>query len=926
MSPRGDHSKTKAQLIDELNDLRDKLVKLVSLSELEAIFKVLPDVYFRFDREGTILDFKTGEHKDLFAKPEEFLGKRFDETLPPEAAGKIKKAIDEAMTFKRLAIAEYTLQLPHGKQYYEARVFPLDIEQLVAIVRNITSNKMLELESTRLQSFPELSPNPVIETDGQGLLTSMNPAARKVFPGIKKGTFTHPVLEGLTSLTKKPGKARKLAIREVLYQDRVYEQHASYIPEIDRIRVYINDITVRKQVEEALQNHRDHLQVLVDERTVELETINQQLQEEIAERERFETGLKASEENYRLLFALGNDAKFVHPISSGLPGTFTDVNDIACKSLEYSREELLELTPGDIARHFDPDGVQRNSEKLVKNGTAVFEAYHIKKDGNEFPVEISAQLFYQNDEPMVVSIARDITGRKKAEEDLKKAKEAAESANRLKSQFLANMSHDIRTPLNAVLGFADLMLKNDLDVKSRSYLKKIIDSGDGLLTLLNDILDFSKIEAGQLDIFPQPFSFNQVLTHVQSAFDLQFKRKGIGFYIEAGPGIPEWVYGDKWRILQVLNNLVSNALKFTEHGSVKIKAWFDVQSDRLFLEVADTGLGIPVENREDIFQPFTQVQTPEAAMKGGTGIGLAICRNLAALMGGSLTVESQLYRGSVFLLTIPANSGKVPEAPLPATVSMDVTVGLERKLDNQILVVDDNLVNLELIIEQLRKEGFHFLLPAHNGREAIELAVNYSPDLILIDIQMPDMSGNEAIKKLRGHGCQTPIIALSAYAMQENIDETIACGANDYITKPIDFKRLFVHINRFLKVKQANGRTAQPPGPQNGAGAEGNRTPYEISPSVSDRIRSIFLKDSRKKVLLLNDVIEAGELGHDKNTIKVIAHNYKGNAGFLGLEFLAELSCKMDDAFKNNEPESTLMDYTRKLAAILSKVIETNPE
>lgn len=926
MNRRGDHGKTKDQLIEELNDMRDKLVKLASLSELETIFKVLPDIYFRIDNEGRILDFKAGHYSDLFAEPEEFMGKRIDELLPVSVSQKLKKAIRKARERNAMSITEYTLQMPAGIQCYEARIIPFDEHQLLSIIRNVTRHRELEFESARLQSFPELSPNPMIETDGKGLLTSLNPAAGKEFPDLAEGNSDHPILSGLAKLVSEPKHINnnRLTIREVMVNQRTYEQHISYIQEIDRIRVYMNDITERKQVENQLKQHQDHLQFLIDERTVELQTINQQLHEEIIEREKFESSLKASETNYKMLFALGNDAKFVFPLIVGLPGNFTDINDIACQSLGYTREELLHLSLLNIARHADPQGIIKNCQKLLTTSISVFEAYHITKNGREFPVEISSELFYQDGQPMIISIARDITLRKQAEIELQKAKEAAESANRLKSQFLANMSHDIRTPLNAILGFADLMLKNNLDEKIRSYLEKIINSGDGLVNLLNDILDFSKIEAGQLDISCQTFPFVEIIERLNANFDLHARQKGIGFSIHVEPQVPALIYGDKWRILQVVNNLVSNALKFTERGRVMVEVSYHTGGDRLCFIVTDTGIGIPAESLEEIFLPFTRIYSPESLRKSGTGIGLTICRNLAALMCGTLSVASRLHEGSCFSFEVPANIHQVPLHPLPLSVNNKNTIGLEKKLDNLVLVVDDNPVNLELIMEQLKNKGFRFLVSAVNGREAIETVLVQHPDLVLMDIQMPDMDGNEAIKTLREKGYTGPIIALSAFAMQDYIEETRASGANDYITKPIDFNRFFTQINRLLNIKPGKPGINNSNERKDEILAQVAQTPYGISASVSERVRAIFLKDTRKKLALLNDILENGLQEESKKAARMIAHNYRGNAGFLGLDFLAEVACKMDDAFRNNELDEVLLEYSRKLADIMSRVLEVN--
>jgi len=780
----GEKNKTKKTLIAELNDLREKLVQLVSLSELETIFKILPDTYFRIGNDGTILDFKVGKFSDLYVEPEKILGSKIQEVLPIDVAYKLTEAIRQARRTNTLAIVEYPLAMPQGIQYYEARMLPYDQHQLLAVIRNITGYRQLEQESRRLQSFPELSPNPMIETDGLGKLTTLNPAANRHFPGLEVGDSTHPVLQGLAPLVKQQkDDNRNLTIREVTIDPHIYEQHISYIPEIDRIRVYMNDIPDRKQAENDLKRHQLHLQALVDERTVELETINQQLHE---------------------------------------------------------------------------------------------------------------------------------------------AKEAAEAANRLKSQFLANMSHDIRTPLNAILGFTDLMLKDCANDKFAHYLKKILNSGDALLTLLNDILDFSKIEAGQLDIYNQTFLLDELVGNTDSLFALQFRQKGIAFKIIKHPHLPDRIFGDKWRIHQVLNNLISNALKFTDQGEVRVEIHYDPHSDRLKFCVSDSGIGIPAEKQGDIFLPFTRLHTPGSPGKGGTGIGLAICKNLANLMKGNIQVTSQLGQGSIFTFQIPARTQEAQKGTLTLPVGKEEECDLGTRVNNTLLIVDDNPVNQELILEQLRVLGFRSLLSATNGQEGIDIAMAHQPDLILMDIQMPQMDGNEAIVNLRRQGFQKPIIALSAFAMREHIDQSLAAGADAYITKPIDFKRLISKLNTFLCPIPNDS----PPSPPTANLYETLEISLDsdclVKNSVSERVREVFFREASQKVQILKEILD-GDCFHEKlGEIKVIAHNYKGNAGFLGLVLLEKVAARLNEDLINREDDHCIRENTRQLFNILTRVLQVN--
>jgi PAS domain S-box-containing protein len=813
---KGDAGKTKKQLIAELDELREKMVQLVALSELETIFKILPDTYFRMDDQGTILDFKAGRFSDLLDKPGHFLGRRIGEILPVDAAGKIMKAMEDAGKTRSLTVVEYSLVMPEGPRHYEARLLSFEHHQFLCVIRNITE---------------------------------------------------------------------------------------------------------RKQVEEELKRHRAHLQEMVDERTIELETINRILQEEIAERKKIEAVQRESEEKYRMLFNLGNDEKYVHPLSDKGPGCFVELNDVVCKRLGYTREEMLRLSPWDIARHPYEGRPLEITRELLQKGASVFECFHITKDGIKIPVEVSSQLFHYKGISMVISITRDITIRKKAGEELKAAKEVAESASRLKSRFLANISHDIRTPLNSILGFANLILKGDIDDKSRKYLGKIINSGDGLLSLLNDILDFSKIEAGQLEVYPRTFLAEELEESIKSLFYIQFKQKGIEFHIKKHPRVPDRVYGDKWRIHQVLTNLLSNSLKFTRKGTVTLEIDYNKTTDRIQFGVKDTGIGIAKKNREDIFKPFTRLQSFGELEKAGTGIGLAICKNLVNLMGGNIQVKSRLNQGSLFTFDIPANSKKAQEGPLTASMTGEVLTDLGKKLGNRILIVDDNPVNQELIREQLKSVGFNSLLLGNNGQEAVELAVKHHPDLILMDIQMPVMDGNEAIGELRQKGCKMPVIALSAFAMREYINKSLAVGADAYITKPIDFDRFFSQISPFLKEKKGIPKFEPI---ITTANRENKKEGTRIKESISNRVREVFLKDAQTKLEILTKALGTGNFKKSKKEIKVIAHNYRGNAGFFGLTRLENAAEQLEQALNNEEADETLTALTQNMTEILTQIIEMN--
>ncbi|MCP5052164.1 MAG: response regulator [bacterium] len=403
-----------------------------------------------------------------------------------------------------------------------------------------------------------------------------------------------------------------------------------------------------------------------------------------------------------------------------------------------------------------------------------------------------------------IQLQNKIASYERAEEELKEAKAAAESANRLKSEFLANMSHEIRTPLNGILGFTDLLLSKGGPKKTIEFLDRIKIAGQGLMTLINEVLDLSKIEAGQMEIVNRTFVFWELFEYLESVFELQFQTKNLEFEISTIGDIPQMVHNDFDRIKQVLINLVSNGLKFTRKGGVYITVSHQPHEDMVTLKVRDTGIGIPPDELSAVFNPFIQVSR-ESRRPKGTGLGLTISRKLTNLMGGDISVQSTLNSGTEFTVTLPVNAAGIKLEHISTTDDIRPVPPIHRGRrqgairEDKILVVEDDHANLQLILEQLEHAGFVSVLAAGNGREAINKAAEFQPQLILMDVEMPEMNGNEATKLLREEGFEGVILILSAHAMKKDIDKSLQLGANGYITKPIDFNSFFPTIDKVLK-------------------------------------------------------------------------------------------------------------------------------
>ena len=400
----------------------------------------------------------------------------------------------------------------------------------------------------------------------------------------------------------------------------------------------------------------------------------------------------------------------------------------------------------------------------------------------------------------MVGTNRDITQARQAEQDLREARDAADAASRAKSQFLATMSHEIRTPLNGIIGMTRLLLDEPLAPEVQRHADLIDRSAHSLLALVNDILDVSKIEAGQMEIESVAFDLHELVEDVATLYRLRATEKSLLFRVRVERDVPQFVQGDPTRIRQVLVNLLGNALKFTQAGSISLELRATTQPAAYLLEftVADTGIGIPAEVQPQLFTRFMQADSATTRKFGGTGLGLAIVQQLVQLMDGSVRVRSAPGQGSRFVVALPVRAA---QEAAPASVWQDLPAP---SADTRILIAEDNTTNQVVAFGMLRKLGYENVRLANNGIEACEIAMAEPFDLILMDCQMPEMDGYESTRRLRAAGCTSTIVAMTANAIKGDRERCIEAGMNDYVTKPID-----IRILRGVLARWASGQASR---------------------------------------------------------------------------------------------------------------------
>jgi PAS domain S-box-containing protein len=573
-------------------------------------------------------------------------------------------------------------------------------------------------------------------------------------------------------------------------------------------------------------------------------------------------------------------------------GKLLDVNPALVRMLGYShREELIGTTIGNL--YFEmPTELFPVRQRTHFSSTVTREITLRRKDGKPVICIDNSNTVGDPNGQMIrhQGTLVDITVRKNSELELQKAKEAAEAANVAKSAFLAHISHEIRTPMNAVIGMTELALDTNLTAEQSEYLMMVRDSGKTLLALINDILDFSKIEAGKLDLEITDFSLRDSINEMVKLFGVRARQNGLELSSQIAPDVPDALLGDPGRLRQILSNLVDNAIKFTKQGDIAIRIEKDSQTAEdicVHFSVEDSGIGIPQDKQQLIFEAFSQADNSTTRKYGGTGLGLSISSRLVMMMGGKIWVESEANEGSVFHFTAKFSLQKQKTGSVnrrranshPQSAAQHI--GRDRRRKLHILLVEDNPINQLLARRLIDKRG-DTLVVANSGREALAVLESQTFDLILMDIQMPEMSGIEVTavirEKEKGTGQHIPIIATTASAMKEDKDRCLEVGMDAYLAKPIEKNALFETMDLIM---------GSSPGPDNGSEiAQPTNQVFDTAMVLesldgdSDLLREIIgisLTQFSKHMLNIQDGISK----EDPKLLERAAHALKGAAANL---------------------------------------------
>lgn len=690
-----------------------------------------------------------------------------------------RKAVEEAMHSSTGSVFE----VYHDSQYYLYNIIRVPDEGYYNFYgSDITANRdiahTLQKNEARIRSIIDQAVDCIVTINEMGKIQAVNPATVRTFQ------YLESELIGETIKALIPGPSASRPDNQFLNNSgKVLPKLVGQKHEFWGLRKDGQQLSLSTTISGVL---------IGEERTFTL------IMRDITEKRKADLELQESKEHISKIIESALDA-IIMMDSDGkiIAWNFQAETIFGWAEDEAIGKNLAELIiPGQFQ-----EAHRRGLRKFLETGEGPvlntrIEISAIRKYGQEFPVELSITPIAHGGKLNFSGFIRDLTEKKKAEKELQDATKAAQAASKAKSEFLANTSHEIRTPLNAITGFSRILLKllnqNKIDEDFEQYLGIIIRSGENLTEVINNVLDLSKIESGKMELHKEPFDLKVVIKSLVSIYKHQAMEKNIEFEYRFDKNLEGLIISDRVKLNQILTNLISNAIKFTEKGIINIEV--QKQSNKIHFTVKDSGIGISESKIDIVFNAFEQADSSTTRNYGGSGLGLAITKKMTELLGGEIGLESVEGKGSEFYFDIPFEG--VANTEIISATNHDISFSK----NNKILLVEDNEENLLLVQVLLKGFGLKPIL-ARNGVEAIQKAQEFSPDLILMDVQMPEMDGLQATKQIRAIDAikNIPIVGLSAHAMKEHEEDAFEVGMDDYLTKPLDSDKLEKILIKNLK-------------------------------------------------------------------------------------------------------------------------------
>jgi two-component system sensor histidine kinase/response regulator len=912
--------------------LHFKLVQEVEQERglLRALMENIPDLIYFKDCESRFTRVNQAHARNLGAKdPAECIGKSNADYFAPADAERWWRSEQELVRSGMPTVdrVEHVAHPRGGGNWWSTTKVPMfdrkgQVSGIAGISRDITALKtgeeMLREQYEHTRMILETANDAFIGMDPEGRVTVWNPQAKATFGWTAAEIMGHSFYDTVIAQASSEGKAsgaqqflkaaqnkqlnRSIELlarsrdgREVPVEATVWSVSVGGVRSFN---AFVRDISERRRAEEASKKEARLAQLL------QSVTVAANRSSNIAHTAQTCLRLICSHIGWPVghVYLWANNASeeavsagFWHLAEAGSFTTFREASDRYGFSLGTGLPGSV-LAPREaewIVNIADKELQSERTRAATEAGLRSAFAFPVLVEQNIIAVlEFFSPRTVQPDREFLIMMGHigtqlaQVVKRQRAEEDLQRAKMLAESANRAKSEFLTTMSHEMRTPMNAILGMADLLSESSLIEEQRDYVEIFQKAGANLLHLIDDILDLSRVESGHLELESIGFDLRALLEKIIEMMALRAKDCGLRLVLDVMPGVPSGLVGDSSRLRQIIINLVGNALKFTERGSVTLHVEPDPggAAGWLRFDVIDTGIGIAADKTEVIFDRFTQGDSSTTRKYGGTGLGLAISKGLVELMGGRIGCSSEIGKGSNFFLSVPfeirKDQGSTDDNE-PAATAIPAAVPAGPQLAARILIVEDSEFNLILVKAYLKHSGYDLDF-AENGKIAVEKTMLWNPHLVLMDLLMPVMDGLEATRVIRQwetetHATRRPIIALTAHATGEGAGGSLEAGCNEHLTKPIKKATLLEAISRHL-----GGRIRIPPSKPIAPPSDASHTidlaqliaQMDGDASLFRKMASLFLAEAPKKMEGIRDAVESGNAG----SLLKLSHALKGSA------------------------------------------------